>query len=83
MTGKSGNPSLVFSGNFKAPGSQAMTQGQSSQRWQPLLSKSMAGVAMARVPSRAGKLKITWCGQASTHLPHRVQANKKSSSCTA
>ncbi len=75
--------SVSDSGRCNALASQAVTQGQFSQRWQPLLSKSSAGVAAAFAPILADKGNMTSCGQASIQSPQRVQANRNSSSLRA
>ena len=72
-----------FACSSRALGIQAETQGQSSHKWQPLLSKSRAGVPANFMPNRADKLNITSCGQASTQSLQRVHANIKSSSLMA
>ena len=40
-------------GRFSALGSQAATHGHAAHRWQPLFSRSRAGVPTTRAPSRA------------------------------
>lgn len=78
-----GGVSVSGSSRSNTPGLQAVTQGQSSHRWQPLLSKSSAGVPAAFAPILADKPNITSYGQASIQSPQRVQASRNSSSLMA